>query len=186
MTSSYSVFGISMQRRSARRKFVFSAYLVLAAICGITVAFIHSAPYLYTYAVYGTMAFMLLIFGWQGRGGLIKPFPNKPPLPDAPMVSMVRLQLDPLSAATPEDSAWRNDERELARRDLAHYRAYQPLSLALLTVMTLSAIASHPWPWVSPPLLSQIIFAVALAATMMAITLPAAIILWTEPDIDLN
>jgi hypothetical protein len=185
-TTQYSLFGIPMQQRSARRRLVVVAYTALAIVCGVTVAFIRVAPYLYAYAVYATLAFLLLVFGWQGRGGLIKPFPNKPLRPEMAAVTLVELQLTPKRHFADGASGWRNDERELARRDAAHYRAYQALSLPIAVLLVLTAIGNRPWPWISPVVLAQVSFAVALVTAMMALTLPAAIILWTEPDIETN
>jgi hypothetical protein len=101
------------------------------------------------------------------------------------MVTVVQLHLQPQALLAKDDSAWRNDERELSRRDLAHYQAYQPTSLALVILLCLTAVANRPWSWISLPVLLQIAFGVALVATVMYMTLPAAIILWTEPDIEL-
>ncbi len=174
-----------MQRRSARRKLVVVAYLVLAIVCGVTIAFLRVAPYLYAYAIYATLGFTFVVFGGMGRRGLLKPFPNKPPRPEPAMVTVVQLHLRPEALLQKDDSAWKNDERELGRRDSAHYQAYQPLSVALAMLLCLTAIANHPWSWISLPVLLQVAFGVALVATVMYLTLPAAIILWTEPDIEM-
>lgn len=185
-TTQYSLFGIPMQQRRTRRRLVILAYVALAIICGLTVAFIRVAPYLYSYAIWATMAFVFMIFGWQGRGGLIKPFQNKPPRPEPPMVTLIELQLAPKRLLARYPEVWRNDERELARRDLAHYQAYQPVGVGVAILLVLSSIANHPWSWISPAVLAQVNFAVALVTSVMAMTLPAAIILWNEPDIEAN
>ena len=182
--TSYTAFGIPMQQRSARRKLVVAAYLVLAIICGVTIAFIRVAPYLYSYAIYATLAFSFIVFGGLGRRGLLKPFPNKPPSEPAMMVTVVQLHLQPAALLAKDDAAWKNDERELSRRDRAHYHAYQPVGLGLVVILCLTAIANHPWSWISLPVLLQVTFGTALVATVAALTLPAAIILWTEPDLE--
>lgn len=102
------------------------------------------------------------------------------------MVTLIELQLAPKRLFARDPEAWRNDERELARRDLAHYKAYQPLSVGVAILLVLSSIANHPWPWISPAVLAQVNFAVALVTMVMSMTLPAAIILWNEPDIEAN
>jgi len=183
--TTYTVFGISMQQRSARRKLVIAAYLILAIVCGVTIAFIHAAVYLYSYAIYAALGFSFIVFGGLGRRGLLKPFTNKPPRPEPVMVAMVQLQLQPEALLAKDDSAWKNDERELSRRDLAHYRAYGPVGIMLVALLCLTAIANHPWSWISLPVLMNVAFGVALVATVLCMTLPAAIILWTEPDIEL-
>ena len=128
----------------------------------------------------------LYIFGGQGRYGLIKAFANKPPRTEPAAVNLLKLHLDPVSAGTPESSAWMNDERELSRRDLAHYRAYQPITAAMMVILVLAAMTLHPTRWIPIALLQSLLFAVALYTTVLAITLPSAIILWTEPDVDLD
>jgi len=182
--SNYTVFGIPMQQRSARRKLVVAAYLILAIVCGVTIAFIHVSAYLYCYAIYAALAFSFIVFGGMGRRGLLKPFSNKPPRPEPVMVMMVQLQLRPKALVPQDDSAWRNDERELSRRDRAHYQAYGPVGVMLVALLCLMAIANHPWPWISLPVLMNVAFGIALVATVLCMTLPAAIILWTEPDIE--
>jgi hypothetical protein len=183
--TTYTAFGIPMQRRSARRKLVVAAYCVLALICGVTIVLIRIAPYFYSYALDATMAFTFVIFGGFGERGLLKPFRNKPPRPQPAIVTALMLQLEPEALLSKDDSAWKNDERELSRRNLAHYRAYQPVGIGLALVMCLTAIANHPWSWISQQVLLQTTFGIALVAMVMYATLPAAIILWTEPDIEL-
>jgi len=185
METNYTALGIPMQRRSARRKLVVAAYLILAIICGVTIAFIHAAVYLYSYAIYAALAFSFIVFGGMGRRGLLKPFTNKPPRPEPVIVTAVQLQFQPQALLAKDDSAWKNDERELSRRDLAHYRAYGPVGILLVVLLCLTAVANHPWSWISLPVLMNVAFGVALVATVLCMTLPAAIILWTEPDIEL-
>lgn len=184
--SNYSIFGISMERRSARRRLVVLAYVALATVCGLVIAFIRQYPYLYSNAAWVTSLFLTAVFGWQGRGGLLKPFANKPPRQEAAVVTAIELQLSPRTLLARDDESWRNDERELARRDLAHYRAYQPVTFAVILLVVLSAAANRPWTWLSSTVLAQVNFGVALVTMVMAVTLPAAIILWTEPDIESN
>lgn len=192
MTASYKVFGIPMERRSARRKLVVAVYAVLLAICVGSVVFARTEPLLYSWTIYATMGVAFFVFGGTGRYGLIKPFPNKPPRPEPVMVDVVRLQLSPMTAGTPDESSWKNDERELGRRDRAHYQAYQVLAVMMLGLLLLAVLAmesvrgARHWRWLSFPLVLEMIYGLALAATVLAMTLPAAIILWTEPDMDLG
>jgi len=178
------VFGIPMQRRSTRRKLVVATYIVLSSICAAA-AWSHTIfPAGMTYAIWSAIAVGIFIFGGQGRYGLVKPFLNKPPQPEPPMIDLVRLQLEPLSVGTADSSAWKNDERELARRDNAHYVAYQPLAIGWVAVLMLSSWALHAPRFLSHDAILSLIFTIALVACVLALTLPAAIILWTEPDID--
>lgn len=193
MTSTgYSVFGVSMERQSTRRKLVVLVYAALAALCATSIVFARTEPLIYSWTLYAMMGVSIFIFGGQGRYGLIKPFPNKPPRPEPLMVDVVRLQLAPMTAGTPDDSSWKNDERELSRRDRAHYQAYSAVGLCLLAMLLLAALGlqtalgSRHLQWLSVTVLLQMIFGIALAGSVLMVTLPSAIILWTEPDIDLG
>jgi hypothetical protein len=180
-----------MQRQSARRKLVVAAYALLAAFCVSSIVYARSEPLFYSWTIYATMAVAFFLFGGTGRYGLIKPFPNKPPRPEPVMVEMVRLQLEPLAAGTADESRWKNDERELSRRDLAHYKAYQVTAVILVVLLGVSAFGLRAveglqhLEWLTVSLALNLMFAIALAGCVLALTLPAAIILWTEPDIEL-
>jgi hypothetical protein len=173
-----------MQRRNMRRRLVVFTYLGLLLICGGALWAARTQPSIYVWAIYAAMAVSILIFGGQGHHGLIKSFVNKPPRSEPPIVDLVRLHLQPESLFAEDTSAWKNDERELSRRDLAHYRAYQPLAIVPMVLLLLSAWALHPYHWMSEAILLQLIFAISLFSTVLVGTLPAAIILWTEPDMD--
>ena len=195
----YSMFGVSMERQSARRKLVVLVYAVLAAFCAVSMIFARTEPRLFTWALYPPMAVALCVFGGAGRfgrwSGLIKPFANKPPRPEPVMVDVIRLQLNPLSAGTPDESSWKNDERELGRRNLAHYQAYRVLGLGMLMILGLAAFGMHAahtalelhyLQWLTATSVMNVIYGVALIGTVLAMTLPSAIILWNEPDMDLG
>ncbi len=194
MTTSYKVLGVPMQRQSARRKLVVITYAVLAILCGSTFVlhFVYGQNALlpYSFALYGALAVGIFIFGGiagpGGRWGLIKPFANKPPRADLPMVTLVKLNLQPLSAGTPDESTWRNDERELGVRDHAHYQAYQAVFIGVLVILLLAFLSVKPSHIVSAVVLLNLLFMAALVTMVLAITLPSAIILWTEPDVDLG
>ena len=108
------------------------------------------------------------------------------------MVDVVRLQLAPMTAGTPEESNWKNDERELSRRNLAHYQAFQVVGVAVMVILVMatfglrSAMGLRHAEWLTVTMALNLIYAMALIGSMLVVTLPAAIILWTEPDIDLG
>ena len=104
-----------------------------------------------------------LIFGdfmsWGKKyGGLLKPFDQDPERP--------------------------NDERELAARDSAHFRAYTTLAFLLFTLLLAP-------DWVPTRYRDHLSSTELLFYTRtslwglfaIAITLPQAILLWTEPDV---
>ena len=92
-----------------------------------------------------------------------------------------------LIAGSSDDPA---DEREKLRREYAYFVAYRLLGgMILLLLLAFFASFRGPnsiAPWVGPVLLMQSPSMVMLltAAGALYITLPQAILMWTEPDID--
>jgi hypothetical protein len=184
-----------MQRQRARRRLVVAVYALLLGLCvsafGLHFFYGTDALLPYDVAIFGSMMIGAFVFGgngfWGGRWGLVKPFANKPPRPEPAMVTLVKLQLQPESLLQADESGWRNDERELGRRDRAHYQAYQAVMISVVLLLLLAFWALEPHHLnVSKDMLLNVMFLVALISTVMAMTLPAAIILWTEPDMDLS
>jgi hypothetical protein len=190
--TSFTVFGISMTQRSSRRKLVVLTYVALALVCALATWLSRGDSSALTFAVWAAILVAAFVFGGQGRHGLIKPFLNKPPAGDGrdPIDRLVYpdpvlLKLTASVTQLPHaETDWKNDERELTRRDRAHYLAYQPLALAFVLVLLLVSQALHPRNWLPLHVLLSLIYVVALVASVLTITLPAAIILWTEPDLN--
>jgi hypothetical protein len=116
---------------------------------------------------------------------LIKPFSGKAPArSDAPppfLMLALRVYQPP-----PEENEYRNDEREVRQRDHAHYQAYQTITVALAVVWLLAdwkLNASRLLAWV-PVSADVMLYGLVLAAVVVAVTLPQAILLWTEPDME--
>jgi hypothetical protein len=89
------------------------------------------------------------------------------------------------------DMRARGDEREMHRRDHAVFKAYYSLSYWLIGVL-IAGYFKGPNP-VTPLLplalrsfLMQLPSMLLIAIGILYITLPQAILLWTEPDMDLN
>jgi hypothetical protein len=75
------------------------------------------------------------------------------------------------------------DERQLQVRDRAFYRAYQVLSsVAGLWIVyeTIARTSTRPWFWV--PVSFDEYQALVWGYLLLAMTLPSAVIAWTEPD----
>jgi hypothetical protein len=96
-----------------------------------------------------------VIFGGYGCWGLIRPFnANKP-----------------LGFGTPSH----NDERDLRRRDRMHFYAYRiVVSLVVLGYFLGRDSFGHP----------QVGHAVMVVAVILGLTLPQALLLWIEPDME--
>jgi len=81
------------------------------------------------------------------------------------------------------------DEREVHRRDHAHFRAYRIFWFFLfVAVMAYSFRGPNPIAPLLPlsfrSYLVQLPFVLLLAAALLYSTLPSAILLWTEPDME--
>jgi hypothetical protein len=137
------------------------------------------------FVYFAAMAVNLRIFGGYGTAGLIKPFTGKGPR-NGPMPSnLIELELRAAgNLPAPDRSEYRNDERELERRDRVHYQAYQWMVGLLGCIWLLSTWQMHPPRFVRPDLLPILLYALVLPAMVLAVTLPQAILLWTEPDME--
>ena len=81
------------------------------------------------------------------------------------------------------------DEREVHRRDHAYYVAHQPLAWVLLIALFAAGVRGlYPAFSVASPglraFLDQLPYAVLVAGGVLYATLPQAILLWTEPDME--
>lgn len=181
-----TVFGIPMQTRTARRRLVVSVYAGLALL----VAAGWGLDRLQTTGVYVYFAAYFIgsfVFGGYGPSGLIKPFNGRGPRVQPMPSSLVELQLRMTGALErPDPDAYRNDEREMGRRDRVHYQAYQAICVLLAAIWFLALWELHPPRFVPAGLLPVLLYLIALPGVLLAITLPQAILLWTEPDLEVE
>ncbi|MGA2217162.1 MAG: hypothetical protein ABSG51_03700 [Terracidiphilus sp.] len=172
---------ISMASRARRRWLVVLVYAGLAAVMTGGWFLDHwqglSAILLYCAASVANSNFF---GGIGGFGGLLRPFISKPTLKlPAPGVRLLRWGLRPAPQFNAKDC--RNDERELHERDHAHYLAYRVL-IAGLVVLWLTGILVLLSPRRMPA--NLVLFGLLMATLTVALTLPQAILLWTEPDME--
>ena len=173
---------IDMAPRSNRRTLVVLIYVGLAALMG-GLWMVDGWRTTGVYLLFATLLVNRLFLGGYVPGGLIKPFNGKAPRrSDAPPpFLMLALRV---YQPNPEENQYRSDERELRQRDRVHYQAYQVLSFSLAGMWLLASWKLHAprllaWLSVSADVL---LYGLVLAAIVVAITLPQAILLWTEPD----
>jgi hypothetical protein len=154
------VLGISMDRQRNRRLLVAFLYLCVAVFYGLVFLGRVSgmAMFLTISVLINPLVFGEFLFWGKKRGGILKPFH-----PD------------------PEQ---RNDERELAARDLAHFHAYGWVTLLILFI----AIAPEyvPSKYLSGTHLFSLAQNLLWGLLALALTLPQAILLWSEPDVDVG
>ncbi len=75
----------------------------------------------------------------------------------------------------------RYDEHDIAMRDHAHYLAYAALRWITILFVLFGAVVIIDWP---PPRVAQFLLFLSVPFCIVFFSLPQAIILWTEPDLD--
>jgi hypothetical protein len=81
----------------------------------------------------------------------------------------------------------RNDEREMVRRDHAHYVAYRFMSSVLVAALFCAWFnGSNPATPAVRSFLQHLPYGVLFAGIVLYFTLPQAILLWTEPDLEVS
>jgi len=175
---------VDMAPRTNRRALVVLIYAGLAALmAGLWM--VDGWHVTGVYLVFATILVNRLFLGGYGIGGLIKPFNGKAPKRSEAPPPFLMLALRVYQPA-PEESEYRSDERELRQRDRAHYQAYQVVTVALAVVWLLAdwkLSASRLLAWV-PVSADLMLYGLVLAAIVVSVTLPQALLLWTEPDME--
>ena len=179
-----TIFGFRMEKQSARRRLVIAVYAVLALL----IAGGWLLDQLRTSGVYIFFTAYLInwgIFGGYGASGLIKPFSGKAPRQQSVPTSLVELELYRYgNLRSANDADYRNDEREVLRRDRVHYQAYQWMVGLLAWIWLLATWQHAPLSFMSARVLSMALYLFTIPVIVLAITLPQAILLWTEPDME--
>ena len=188
MNADLVLFGrrVDMARRARRRTLVIAVYSALAVLMAVLWYFTHwrgTGAYLF----WAAMLACKLFFGGYYRGGLVKPFRYKKPVnADAPppLLALKLGMYKPVLQA--EEDAFRSDERELHQRDHAHYQAYQWIgSCVVVTWFVAYSRMIQPRLVLLPGMTADEFYVtVALIGVMLVMTLPQAILLWTEPDME--
>ncbi len=177
---------VNMARRSRRRVLVAAIYGGLAVL----IALLWWGTHWRGTGVYVFWAAMLacrFFLGGYYRGGLVKPFQYRRPVNAAMPPTLLALKLrvyQPVLEA--DEDGFRNDERELNQRDRAHYMAYQAIGMAgVLEAFGASMRIGIPrlQAWMTMPA-DQMYYGFSLVTLTLFLTLPQAILLWTEPDME--
>ena len=175
---------LDMAPRAHRRALVMLIYVTLAVLMA-ALFLVDRWRVSGCYLVLATFLINRFFLGGYNFGGLIKPFSGKPPRRSEAPPPFILLALR-VYQPEPGESEYRSDERELSQRDLAHYLAYQVILCALVLLWLVSE-----WKMYAPRLIAWLhasadllLYGSILAAVMIAFTLPQAILLWTEPDME--
>jgi len=114
---------VDMARQARRRTLVVLIYAAMAALMtGMWFVDHWRATGIWIYWL-AVLACRLFLGGYY-RGGLVKPFSDRTlePRRPAPLLAIGLRMYVPVDE---DDGAFRNDERELAQRDHAHYLAWR-------------------------------------------------------------
>ena len=187
MNAELVLFGrtLSMAQRKRRRALVVLMYGAFAALMAVLWYFTHWRG-TGAYMIWAAILACRLFLGGYSSGGLVKPFNNKAPKQTAMPPTLLALKLriyQPLPSDN--DNAFKNDERELHQRDHAHYLAFQAVGVAVLVPMFLASLRVIK-PGIVPLPISpdEMYYGLTLIAIILFLTLPQAILLWTEPDME--
>lgn len=176
---------LDMASQMRRRALVVGIYAVFTAII-VAFWWMDRRGDAATLVLWAAILACRLFLGGYAPGGLIKPFNNKPPRRSDAPPPYVWLKLHVYRPALENDSAYRNDERELHQRDHAHYLAYQFLSVGVLIPILVETVL-HFQPRLfeaASTTAAQFYYWLGLIAFLLFMTLPQAILLWTEPDME--
>ena len=160
------VLGVSMNSRRNRRLLVACLYAFIGLLIVLALLQKHITGMsisILVLAVINPLIFGDFLFWGKTHGGLLRPFHQDPKRP--------------------------NDERELAARDAAHFRAYTTLVLLLFTLLFAPELTAPDWlsPYTDHLSPTEILFYTRTSLWGLlgfALTLPQAILLWSEPDIE--
>lgn len=101
-------------------------------------------------------------------------------VPDRP-ADLAGLRLSSDGQPARPDPIYRLDEHDIARRDRAHYLAYSVLRWPAILAVWLGLMFYMDW---LPAHFAHVLLLVAPPLALLFFSLPQAILLWTEPDLD--
>jgi hypothetical protein len=175
---------IDMAARDRRRMLVvgiYAAFVVGLAGCW----FVDRWQTTGVYFIFATLMVNRFLLGGYAFGGLIKPFNGKRPerIDRAPRFVLLVLRVYQMP---PGDEHFKSDERELEQRNVAVYKAYGAVLLVMVFVWLGTNLNLHLprlMEWLHVPV-ANLLYGLVTAAVVLGLTLPQAILLWTEPDME--
>ena len=160
-------------------------YLVLAAVLSASLLWAPGSMASSVWVFLLAVSINRVVFGGLTTRGLVRPFSSDTrPLwfkDDPPPDSRIDRWFWQRS---PSRKDLQTDERDDRRRDQAHYLAYRVLTLLTYFVWGLFATVRMGPVFGTTGLPFDFALLGALATLMLALTLPQAILLWTEPDME--
>jgi hypothetical protein len=171
MLKTPAFLSFSMVRRNNRRLLVATTYATLMVLMAAYILLLPSKALLNAI----TMGFILAYNGVSRAmfGRLVK----QTVLPEIHGGELISLRL--AAPGRPRRSEDDLDEREVTVRNAAHFEAYCALALYSIALW----VASPFFFSLRPSMGVRGFMLLALPLLVMALTLPQAVVLWTEPDV---
>jgi hypothetical protein len=120
----------------------------------------------------------------SGRAGLVEPFKAQKTLKYPESASILRPSTL-LHPVVDDDPELRTDERALRRRDYAHYVSHGFLGAVVSVGFILEFLNNSPLDiGLSSNSVNRIVYCLLQIGYISSMTLPQAILLWTEPDME--
>ena len=164
-----TVLGISMAPRKNRRLLVATTYATVLALMAAVIIILPSGRQIDAMWMFFVLGYNVVSRAIFGR--LVK----DTVLPELRGGEMTSLGLAPRRHRRADES----DEREVAVRNAAYFKAYRALAVYSFAVWFVSPLFFS----LSGSTAVRVIQLFALPLLLMALTLPQAVVLWTEPDV---
>lgn len=173
MVRTPAFLGFSMVRRNSRRRLVAVTYAILLGLVAAAIIIFPSMRYAArrSLAVASSMLLAYCVVSQSVFGKLA----NDTVLPQMRGGELMSLGLTPRRRRAADDL----DEREVAVRNAAYFAAYRAVA-AYSIILWLAWVYSYELSATIALLLLQLLVIPLLG---MVLTLPQAVILWTEPDV---
>ena len=174
-----SILGISMVKRSRRRVFVTVVYLLLSALIALVIWIRHdlfSGSFLSTF----NLLFIILFTGISRA--LFGQMCRQDTFPAAAVGDnkTVSWRYNTIFGSYRDPNAVEDaDERQLAVRNRAYFKAFQSIAIYTALLWLVIAVISRFRSAIPLDLMALSVFPLLV----MAVTLPQAWVLWTEPDL---
>jgi hypothetical protein len=197
MRTELILFGnhINMASRARRRRLVIAVYTAFAAL-------MLAGWFLDRWRLWGALIIIVfvpkassMVFGGYGvwSKGMLKPFLGNEihsryiKNPNSSWSRLCKLNVPQVT----DERAFLSDEREVRRRDSAHEMAYRWLGAFVIFTLLIACIKNLVAPvlnraGITVPASSfdLLIYGLLIASFIFFITLPQAVLLWTEPEME--
>jgi len=197
MKSELVLFGqhINMASQARRRRLVTIVYGIFAALMVAGWFLDRWGLWGSTLIIFSSSYIAKLVFGGYGAHGkgLIKPFLGNEARaryvkdPNSQWSLLARRTIPQIA----NEREFCSDEREVHRRDSAHEAAYRRLGMVIILTFMVAYFKNSAFPLllklgilVSASFFDGSIYGMLIASFILFLSLPQAILLWTEPDME--